>query len=552
VPADGATESLSTATGRFPVGARTLGRWRVVRRLGSGGFARVYRAHDEELDVDVAIKLLRPELAADEELVERFRREAMTAVRLRHPNVVTVLTVGRLDSPFDGAAVGTPYLVMDFLPGSLAGRITDAGPLHEAEVARLGAEVARGLAYAHRQGIVHRDVKPENVLLAADGRAVVTDFGIARAVSEGTASATRDVVLGTPAYFSPEQARGLPCDGRSDVYSLGISLFQLATGTLPFSGGDWYEVMRRHVDDPVPSARERTPTLSPTFDAIVSRCLAKDPDERWRTADELADALEALSGPDGETVIVTPLARASGGNGAASRGRPATPKTPILSAPPAAPPSRWPLVGGALALLVAVGGAAFWLRSDGAARTRERLALRGTADSIRAATPVDPPPAPTIQPVAALQLSAPPGADLFLDGVRVGRGAWATDSLAPGPHRVRATVPALRGCPSADTTISLELGAAQVQRVQLNPTGCGRVLVFSADTNARRWTLTPRAGGRIAEGTFPVRAPLLLPAGRYRLTISGTPACTQFVEENVEVPATGAVVRTPWFKLICG
>ncbi|HEY0777395.1 MAG TPA: serine/threonine-protein kinase, partial [Gemmatirosa sp.] len=220
-----------------------------MRSVGVGGFARVYHAVDPDLELDVAIKVLRPELAHDAEIVERFRREATTVARLRHPHVITVLTVGRLADPFDGLPVGAPYLVMDYLPHSLADRLNEGGALPQDDVARIGAEVARGLAYAHRQGIVHRDVKPENVLFARDGRAVVTDFGIARALSAAPSGPSRQVLLGTPAYFSPEQARGLALDGRSDLYSHAVTLYRAATGVVPFAGDDWYVVMRQHVEE---------------------------------------------------------------------------------------------------------------------------------------------------------------------------------------------------------------------------------------------------------------------------------------------------------------
>ncbi|MBV9879462.1 MAG: serine/threonine protein kinase, partial [Gemmatirosa sp.] len=219
----------------LPAGRR-LGRYLVRRRLGAGGFARVYLAWDPDLEIEVAIKVPKPQLADDPGAIDRFRREATTAARLRHPNVVTVLTVGRLEQPFDGAPADTPYLVMDYLPETLTGRLAATPILPEPEWLRIGEEVARGLAYAHAQGVVHRDVKPDNILFGRHGEAVVTDFGIARAVIEGATPASRSIVVGTPEYFSPEQARGLPLDGRTDIYGLGVTLYRAATGTLPFTG----------------------------------------------------------------------------------------------------------------------------------------------------------------------------------------------------------------------------------------------------------------------------------------------------------------------------
>ncbi|MDF1504423.1 serine/threonine-protein kinase, partial [Roseisolibacter sp. H3M3-2] len=337
---DGVARTGEHLTGRF------LGRYAVHVRVGSGGFARVYRAYDPELDLDVALKILKPEIAEDPETVERFRREASTAARLRHPNVATVLNVGRLDDAFEDCPPGTPFLVMDFLPDGLGRRLADRGSLPEDELARIGEDVARGLAYAHDCGVVHRDVKPDNVLFAADGRALVTDFGIARAVHAGASTSSRQVVLGTPSYFSPEQARGLPLDGRSDLYSLGVTLYQAATGTLPFAGDDWYEVMRQHVEAEPPAPRERAPHLSAAFEAIVLRCLAKDPADRFQGAGELADALAAvrLHGAEAATVALPALARLQ-------------PK----------PRRRSAAAVGAVPLLLTVAGGVWLVRGDGAA-----------------------------------------------------------------------------------------------------------------------------------------------------------------------------------------
>ena len=286
--ADGAIDSA--------VAGKLFGRYRVVRAVGVGGFARVYHAIDPDLELDVAVKVLRPELAHDPEVVERFRREATTAARLRHPHVITVLTVGRLTEPFDDLPAGAPYLVMDYLPHSLAERLGERDVLPADEVARIGAEVARGLAYAHRQAIVHRDVKPENVLFARDGRAVVTDFGIARALSASPSGPSRQVLLGTPAYFSPEQARGLPLDGRSDLYSLGVTLYRAATGVVPFDGDDWYVVMRQHIETVPRLACSLRRELPHKLEALLARSLAKDPAERFPTGDAMAEALDGVRG----------------------------------------------------------------------------------------------------------------------------------------------------------------------------------------------------------------------------------------------------------------
>jgi serine/threonine protein kinase len=297
-------------TSEQPAG-RHLGRYIVRRRIGAGGFARVYLGWDPDLEIEVAIKIPKPQLAEDEGALERFRREATTAARLRHPNVVTVLTVGRIDERFDGVPTDTPYLVMDYLPESLASRLTATPTLPEAEWLQIGAEVGRGLAYAHSRSVIHRDIKPDNILFGRHGEAVLTDFGIARAVVEGMTAASRSIVVGTPEYFSPEQARGLPFDQRTDIYGLGVTLFRAATGALPFTGVDWYAIMRQHVEDAPPAPRSLNPALSVEAERLILRCLAKAPDDRYQRVDDLLIDIETARqrlgrgggyGPVGETV----------------------------------------------------------------------------------------------------------------------------------------------------------------------------------------------------------------------------------------------------------
>jgi serine/threonine-protein kinase len=267
----------------------TLGRYRVEALVGSGGFAWVYRAFDPELEIPVALKVLKPQFAGDPEFEARFRREASTAAKLRHPNIVKIFAVGKEN--------GAVYFAMDYLPRGLADRLEAMPALPEATVVRAGLDVAKALAFAHREGVVHRDIKVDNILFDDHGNAVVADFGIARAVAEQVRHTAANMVVGTPQYFSPEQARGLDLDGRSDVYSLGVTLYRAATGRLPFDAEDWYTIARQHVEEPPPPPRAVVPTLSPEFEAIVLRCLAKKPEQRFLTADALAEALEALAAP---------------------------------------------------------------------------------------------------------------------------------------------------------------------------------------------------------------------------------------------------------------
>ncbi len=220
---------------------RSLGKYRVAALLGTGGFAWVYSAHDPDFDVTVALKVLKPQYAGDPEFVARFRREASTAARLRHPNIITIYAVGSADDAV--------YFAMDYLPQGLDGRLEVTPTLPGPVLARLGMDVASALGFAHRQGVVHRDIKPDNILFDEHGNAIVADFGIARALSGSTNQTATQMVVGTPHYFAPEQARGRSLDGRADLYSLGVTLYRAASGVLPFPGEDWYAVARAHVEE---------------------------------------------------------------------------------------------------------------------------------------------------------------------------------------------------------------------------------------------------------------------------------------------------------------
>ena len=243
---------------------RTLGRYRVDELVGSGGFAWVYRGYDPELDIPVALKVLKPQFAGDEAFEQRFRREASTAARLRHPNIIKIYAVGR-----EGDAV---FFAMDYLPNGLADRLEVTNVLPEEMVIRVGMDVASALGFAHREGVIHRDIKVDNILFDPHGNAVVADFGIARAVSGYTGQTGTNMVVGTPQYFAPEQARAKPLDGRADIYSLGVTMFRAATGSLPFGGDDWYEIARQHVEDPPPVPREVNAALTEGFSRLTRHC----------------------------------------------------------------------------------------------------------------------------------------------------------------------------------------------------------------------------------------------------------------------------------------
>src|SRR5918994_4860035 len=262
-------------------------RFVLEHELGSGGMARVYLGRDEVLDRPVAVKVLNP-VHGGTDIGNRFEREVRTAARLAHPNIVQVYDAG--EAPFDGRK--TFYIVMEYVPGGdLKALIDERGRLSGPELTGLADEVCAGLAHAHGRGVIHRDIKPHNILLDEGGHAKVTDFGIARAL-DTTQQTRTGSFLGTALYSSPEQLQGQKVTPKSDVYSLGVTLYQAATGEPPFSGGSPLEIASQHVSKtPIP-CRERGADVSKDLEALILACLAKNPDER-PTAEGMRSRLEA-------------------------------------------------------------------------------------------------------------------------------------------------------------------------------------------------------------------------------------------------------------------
>src|SRR3954447_3866934 len=260
------------------------GRYRAVRRLGAGGMAEVWCAEDEVLGRQVALKLLGGRFAEDPDFRERFRREAQAAAGLTHPNIVGIFDRSEWE--------GTPYIAMELVDGrTLKELVSERGPLPPPVAVNFVEQVLRALGYAHRRGIVHRDVKPQNVIIDAEGTAKVADFGIARAAnSEMTETGA---IVGTVQYLSPEQAQGRPVDSRSDLYSAGVVLYELLTGQVPFDGEAPVSIALKHVSEPPVPPAQLEPGTPPALEAVVLRALEKAPARRFQSAEEFIAALEA-------------------------------------------------------------------------------------------------------------------------------------------------------------------------------------------------------------------------------------------------------------------
>ena len=279
------------------------GRYRLTELLGSGGMATIYRATDTGLGRDVALKLLRPEYMRDPDFSSRFRQEAQAAASLSHPNVVTVYDYGEDPSG--------PFIVMELVDGEdLSAILRRSGALPPRKAARIGAGVARALAAAHARGLVHRDIKPGNVLIGADGQVKVADFGIARAIAEAQVTLP-GTTLGSVHYFSPEQARGEPATASSDIYSLGIILYEMLTGSRPWEGDSSASVALARLSGPIPDPMMVRPSVPSGLAAITRKALALEPRDRWVSAAVMADALDATLAPAGGAAAAGAVAGAT-------------------------------------------------------------------------------------------------------------------------------------------------------------------------------------------------------------------------------------------------
>lgn len=308
------------------IGTRLDGRYLIDRLVGTGGMARVYKATDETLGRAVAIKLLNARHAHDEAFVERFMREASAAAKLNHPNIVQVYDRGEAENSY--------YIAMEYVDGvTLKDLIRSRGALPESESIAYGEQALNALRFAHRNGIVHRDIKPHNMMVDTEGRLKIADFGIARAGSDSGLTEVGSIV-GTAQYLSPEQAQGHTVNAPSDLYSMGVVLFEMVTGRVPFEGESPVNVALRHVNDPVPSPRSARSGVSSAMEAVVLRALQKDPQARYASADEMLDDLGKVMSGDVSEQTTSVLVGAAVSSAAAATSSMQTSVQPVLPAIP--------------------------------------------------------------------------------------------------------------------------------------------------------------------------------------------------------------------------
>ena len=388
----------SRPTSSQMIGTVLSGRYKLEAKLGSGGMSTVYLAKDSTLDRDVAVKVMHREMSEQADQLERFRQEARAVAKLSHPNVVAVIDAGE-----DG---GHPYIVFEYVEGeTLKQRINRIGALDTQEALAYAIEIARGLTVAHARNMVHRDIKPQNVLIDAEGRAKLTDFGISRQLEQDGMTATGRV-LGTTDYVAPEQAMGHPVDPRSDIYSLGVVLFEMLVGQVPFSADSQVGVAMKHVNEELPDVQQRRPEISAAAALVVERATAKDPAERYQQVGEMIDDLS--------TALEVEAARAGSTTDEA---------TSVLEAVPA--PERklagrgrgsWVAVA-LLALVVAGALAAVFVISNGDSGGGGALKDRGKVVALAGATDFDP---------AGDGEEGPESVSLAVDGNPTGT-AWSSE-----------------------------------------------------------------------------------------------------------------------------
>ncbi|HYP48400.1 MAG TPA: Stk1 family PASTA domain-containing Ser/Thr kinase [Thermoleophilaceae bacterium] len=490
------------------------GRYRVVRRIGSGGMADVYLAEDAHLGREVALKMLHRRFAQDQEFIERFRREATSAAGLQHPHVVGVYDRGEHE--------GTYYIAMEFLPGrTLKQVVVDEAPLPQEQVIDLGVQILTAAGFAHRNGVIHRDFKPQNVIVDEAWHAKVTDFGIARAgASEMTETGS---IMGTAQYLSPEQAQGHAVTGASDLYSIGVMLYELLAGRLPFGGDSAVAVALKHLSEPPVPISQLRPDVHPLLESVVMAALAKNPQERWQSAEEFAAALEAArvqieSGENGgehAAVVPLPMVAAApelGGETAATQMAP-LPEVVAVAEPEERRPRRWPWFATGLLALLLIGLLA--LLASGALESDKVEVPKVTGMQIGEARA-------ELQQLGFEVREIPRRSELELDqvidqdrnpGEEAEKGSLVTLGVSTGPGN--ALVPSVKGLPQAQ--------AAE----QLRDAGLKVTLDAESSDKVRKGLAirtVPREGTEVTRGT---RVRMFVSSGPERVGVPGVVGLTQ-------------------------
>lgn len=473
------------------------GQYRIEKLLGRGGMGMVFLAQDLTLEREVAIKVLPPDFSSDPQVIKRFQQEAKTAARLDHPNIIPIYRVE--------SAEGLNFFVMKFISGtSLEDVLETKQPLSYDYIQRVLWEAARALGHAHSRGVVHRDVKPANIMFDHDGRVMLTDFGISKALQSAGGLTGTGMIVGTPHYMAPEQAKGQPVDGRADQYSLGIVGYRLLAGSLPFSGDSVHTILYKHIFEPAPKVSALRPGIPRSLTEPIQRALSKEPSERFATMEAFADAVwpdrPAASKPqsvsaDTPTEHVAATADAT------------TPlPTPVPAAVRTARRSKVPFVALVLLALVAVSAAGYLgLRgrgtavpstpADSSAIAQLPETTSATAQSTATPVPQDIPetsvtPAET-RPMSApplrttptraehaaapgaavgadgfLEIDSDPTAELYLDGVDLGPTPLFHHRVAAGQHALRLEA---SGYQTQRVAVQVEAGRTFTKRYKLNP-----------------------------------------------------------------------------------
>jgi serine/threonine protein kinase len=563
-------EPTAELTEADAVKAALAAEYELREELGRGGMAIVYRAMDRQLEREVALKVLPFSLAFDAEFVERFQREARTAARLEHPNIIPIYRVGR-----SGRVI---FFVMKLLRGtSLSELLEKRGALTPAEIRQLLAQTASALGYAHKHGIVHRDIKPDNIMFDEQGHAVVTDFGIAKAAS-GTRLTGTGMAIGTPHYMSPEQARAQPMDGRSDIYSLGVVGYQCLAGKVPFDGEDAFSIGYKHIMEELPAPPLETAESRRLF-AVLRRMLAKAPEDRYQTAGDLIGDLEeakpVTTAADLTTAPTMALpavenARISSGGRAS---RPTTPTTPVPRTEP-----RWRgardvrkkkrgggvLVAASILVLLGGGGAGGWYvyhnyivpRTSAAATPTGPVSLDPTVLSLPPQNAATLAGRDSAGRADSVRLAALPDSGwLTVTGAPAGARFWVDDEphmsnvirLGIGSHRLRVRA---SGYQDHATLVSVAKGDSLVEGVRL-------VRVAGAGAPAQRQPAPPRP---VARPPAAAAAEAGTCASPFEPTYNKDGACFDTppaATGNLTVPLDGTVTGTPgrvllWVKVGVG